>query len=80
MYFVSLDPAGCLLGLRMTPMEIRNFRLRHALAQDARWLRDTLDREGKPFGTAVELTGDNRLELTWTSASCLRGSGADPKV
>ena len=35
MYFVVVSPAGELLGLRMTPMQIRKFRLNRASPTDA---------------------------------------------
>lgn len=56
MYFVTMSPAtGKLSRLGMTPQVIRRFRLEHAGRADARWLRDTLNREGKRLGTRVEL-------------------------
>jgi poly-gamma-glutamate capsule biosynthesis protein CapA/YwtB (metallophosphatase superfamily) len=67
MYFVEADPAtGELLRLRMTPMQIRHFRLNRASGEDARWLRETLDREGAKLGTAVDLdAADGTLALKW---------------
>ncbi len=65
MYFVKIDPAsGRLLGLEMTPFQIRGFRLNRAPASDARWLADMLDREGKAFGTGAALP-ENRILLRW---------------
>ena len=52
-----------LAGLRMMPMQIKNFRLNRTSRNDALWLRDTLNREGKRFGTAVILQRDNSLIL-----------------
>jgi len=66
MYFVTMDPAtGCVQGLTMTPLKIKHFRLGHANRPDARWLRDTLNREGRQTGTQVTLTTDDRLVLDW---------------
>jgi poly-gamma-glutamate synthesis protein (capsule biosynthesis protein) len=66
MYFVSIArPEGRLVGLDMTPLRIRNFRLNRASRDDARWLRDTLTREGRRFGTRAELKDDNTLALGW---------------
>ncbi len=66
MYFVSIArPEGRLVGLDMTPLRIRNFRLNRASRDDARWLRDTLTREGRRFGTGAELRDDNTLALVW---------------
>jgi len=68
MYFVKLDVVtGRLLALEMTPLEIKRFRLHKADAQDAHWLRDRLDREGKRLGTRVQLGANNRLALQWRS-------------
>jgi poly-gamma-glutamate capsule biosynthesis protein CapA/YwtB (metallophosphatase superfamily) len=66
MYFASLDPAsGELLALRMTPLQMHRFRLRRTSPQDARWLRDTLARQGAELGTRVESTPDGSFELAW---------------
>jgi poly-gamma-glutamate synthesis protein (capsule biosynthesis protein) len=65
MYFVSMDPAtGRLANLHMVPTQIKRFRVNRASRQDARWLRDVLNREGRRFGTRVELKKDNCLLLT----------------
>lgn len=48
MYFVGMNPStGRLVGLHMSPMRIRHFRVNHASRQDAMWLRDMLNREGR---------------------------------
>jgi poly-gamma-glutamate synthesis protein (capsule biosynthesis protein) len=66
MYFPSLDPAtGRLIRLRMAPLRVRRFRLQRAAPEEAVWLRDTLDREGRKLGSRVELNEDGRLELRW---------------
>ena len=66
MYFVSLDPAtGKLVKLEMTPTQIRKFRVNRASKADTLWLRDVLNREGKKFGTRVDLREDNTLALKW---------------
>jgi poly-gamma-glutamate synthesis protein (capsule biosynthesis protein) len=64
MYFPRLHPVtGELVGLVMTPGRIRRFRLGRASADEAGWLGELLDREGRRFGTRVRLTADNRLEM-----------------
>jgi poly-gamma-glutamate synthesis protein (capsule biosynthesis protein) len=64
MFFPSLDPStGRLAGLRMTPMQIRNFRLSRASRADARWLADTINRESRRFGIGVDLLEDAALCL-----------------
>lgn len=66
MYFVSIDPSNRkLLSLQMTPMKIKNFKINRAPGADVLWLRDTLNREGREFGTRVELNKDNILILQW---------------
>jgi poly-gamma-glutamate synthesis protein (capsule biosynthesis protein) len=66
MYFASLDPAtGRLVRLKMTPLQIRNFRLNQASQADTLWLQAVLNREGARFGTRVKLDQDNQLTLEW---------------
>lgn len=66
MYFVSVDTStGRLVRLQMTPTQIRHFRVNRPSGADVLWLRDTLNREGKKFGTRVELNKDNTLTLYW---------------
>lgn len=68
MYFVTLDAAsGELLRLEMTPTRTRRLQLTRAAPEDARWLRDVLDREGRRLGTSVELDRNGRLRLHWRS-------------
>jgi len=64
MYFAGIDPATNILAdLCMVPMQIRRFRLNRASGNDALWLKDILNREGKKFGTWVESEADNMLML-----------------
>lgn len=66
MYFPSLDAAtGSLVALRMVPTRMRNFRVNRASREEAAWLADVLNREGKGFGTRVETAGDGALLLRW---------------
>jgi poly-gamma-glutamate synthesis protein (capsule biosynthesis protein) len=66
MYFVSVEPStGKLVHVHMTPMQIKHFRANRASRADALWLRDVLNREGKPFRTRVEMNPDNTLTLRW---------------
>lgn len=66
MYFLTVDAAsGMLSRLRMIPMQTRRFRLNRASAEDARWLREVLDREGRQFGSRVEAWPGGSLELRW---------------
>ncbi len=66
MYFATVEPCtGKLVSLRMTPMQIKHFRKNRASREDTEWLKDTLSREGKRFGTRVDLENDNTLTLRW---------------
>jgi poly-gamma-glutamate capsule biosynthesis protein CapA/YwtB (metallophosphatase superfamily) len=66
MYFVRLHPSTArLAGLRMVPTKMKNFRVNRASRAEAMWLRDTLNREGRRFGTLVELDKDDTLILKW---------------
>lgn len=66
LYFIRLETgSGRLLGLEMAPQQIRRFRLNRAIAADAEWLCDVLDREGRPFGSRVELGAAGNLHLRW---------------
>jgi poly-gamma-glutamate capsule biosynthesis protein CapA/YwtB (metallophosphatase superfamily) len=54
MYFATLDvPTGRLVRLKMSPLQVRHFRLQSPSAADRTWLRDTLDRECHRFGHHV---------------------------
>ncbi|HKZ16490.1 MAG TPA: CapA family protein [Geobacteraceae bacterium] len=66
MYFVRMNPStGSLVGLRMIPTQMKKFRVNRASRPDAEWLWETLNREGKSFGSRVELDSDNALILQW---------------
>ncbi len=66
MYFASMDPStGKLVQLQMTPTQIKHFKVNRTSRDDALWLAHTLNREGKNFGTRVELSEDNILTLLW---------------
>ena len=66
MYFASIAPAtGKLVSLEMTPLQIRKFRLNHASARDAEWLRHVIARESKPLGARAVARERNKLVLAW---------------
>jgi poly-gamma-glutamate capsule biosynthesis protein CapA/YwtB (metallophosphatase superfamily) len=66
MYFVRMNPStGRLSGLQMIPTQMRRFRVNRCSRTDAEWLRDTLNRESKSFGTRVELDEYDTLILHW---------------
>lgn len=62
MYFADVYPqTGKLVALKMTPMQIRKFRLNRVSAADLEWLQITLSHEGKRLGTSVELDSEGNL-------------------
>lgn len=64
MYFASVNPAnGKLAQLQMVPTQIRHLKINKADKQDALWLRDMLNREGKDLGMRVELDTNGYLVL-----------------
>jgi poly-gamma-glutamate capsule biosynthesis protein CapA/YwtB (metallophosphatase superfamily) len=64
MYFLRVDNAtGSLLELIMVPTRLRKFRIGLASERETEWLGETLNREGKRFGTALALTTDGTLAL-----------------
>jgi poly-gamma-glutamate synthesis protein (capsule biosynthesis protein) len=66
MYFAGVNTSsGKLIRLQMVPTQIKRFRVNKALRADAQWLRDVLKREGRKFGTRIELQRDNTLLLRW---------------
>ena len=66
MYFAAVRPSdGTLLSLDMVPMQMRRFQVRRSSRADARWIRQTLNREGKRFGTRADFGKDDALTLQW---------------
>jgi poly-gamma-glutamate synthesis protein (capsule biosynthesis protein) len=66
MYLVTMDAsARALVRLEMTPLQIKRFRLNRVSREDARWLREVLDRESAKLGTNLELDTHNNLSLSW---------------
>lgn len=54
---------GALARLLVVPMRIRRFQNVQASAAETEWLRDTLNRECRPFGTRFAFTDGGLLEL-----------------
>ncbi|REK90536.1 CapA family protein [Streptomyces inhibens] len=55
LYLVSVEPdTGRLHDVRITPLQARRMRLRHASTEDTRWLRALLDRIGHGFRSCAE--------------------------
>ena len=67
MYLPSVRAAdGTLARLTMVPFRIRNFRLNRASPEEAAWLAETMEREGRKFGTSVRLERHGTLTLAWS--------------
>jgi len=65
MYFVTLDvTTGRLVNLKMTPMQIKRFRLNYAHPDDVRWLHHVMERESRLLGTRIELADSRHLALS----------------
>lgn len=68
MYFVTFDPGqDRLVRLELTPVRIRRFRLQRAMREEAAWLAEMLNREGRALNTGVSLNPDSTLSVRWRS-------------
>jgi len=66
LYFPTIDArSGELVALEMAPLVIRGFQLQRPEADDARWLRETLDGECRPLGCRVVAMASG-MRLAWT--------------
>jgi len=66
MYFVDLSPTdGRVQRLEMVPTTMKRLSVRRTSPDGTRWLRETLDREGKKLGTWVEPGEEGTLLLRW---------------
>ncbi|MHA6964145.1 CapA family protein [Zobellella denitrificans] len=64
MFFPVLErDSGRLQSLRLVPLQLNKFRLCRARPEDAAWLAQRLNREGKRAGTAFRLQPDGSLTL-----------------
>jgi poly-gamma-glutamate capsule biosynthesis protein CapA/YwtB (metallophosphatase superfamily) len=64
LYLPRLDPTtGELVELSMAPLHARQMRLHRASDDDARWLRKTLDKVSRRFGSRIDLGSDGLLSL-----------------
>lgn len=55
MYLATFDSTtGLLASLRLVPLQSSRLRLQRASVQDRDWLRQTLERISRPFGTRIE--------------------------
>ena len=60
---LALSSTGKLVGLRIVPMQIRQFRLERASDKDAVWVQSKLNEEGGRFGSRLHLEADVTLSL-----------------
>jgi poly-gamma-glutamate capsule biosynthesis protein CapA/YwtB (metallophosphatase superfamily) len=66
MYFATVEAAsGKLVSLEMVPTQLKRLRVNRAARQDAHWLKDVLESEGRHLGTWSELRADGTLALRW---------------
>jgi poly-gamma-glutamate synthesis protein (capsule biosynthesis protein) len=63
LYLATLDPDGRLGGLSVAVFQARRMRLRPAGEPDVRWLAGALSREGRRFGTRLEIDREGVLRL-----------------
>jgi poly-gamma-glutamate synthesis protein (capsule biosynthesis protein) len=64
LYLARLDPgSGCLVELRMAPMQVRQLRLHHAGSADTGWLARTLTRVSAGLAPPVRVDDDGTLVL-----------------
>ncbi|ARP69444.1 hypothetical protein LK07_06300 [Streptomyces pluripotens] len=64
LYLASVEPTtGRLTGLRMVPLRARRMRLERAPAEDTAWLRESLARCSRDFGTRIEHGDEGTLAV-----------------
>jgi poly-gamma-glutamate synthesis protein (capsule biosynthesis protein) len=64
MYLPDLDPAsGRLRRFVLVPTRIRRFRVNRATEDEAGWLVDTMNREGRAFGSEFVIAAGGTIEL-----------------
>ena len=69
MYFADIDSvSGDLTTAELVPLQIKRFQLVAASDEDVAWIRQTLDRESRPFGTRVTQASSGRLALSRAGA------------
>lgn len=65
-YFATLDPlTGDLVQLRMSPTRTQYLKVNRASQKETAWLENMLNREGRRFGTRVELDQPDIFTLSW---------------
>ena len=70
MYLPVIDArTSRIMEIRLVPMRIARFRLKHAVEEDAKWLRNLLNQLGARVSTRAELAPDRTLTLHASTAS-----------
>ena len=73
MYFADIEPATrTLSAVEIVPLQIHKFSLVRPSGPDIDWVRQTLDRESRKFGTSVAVISPGRLALSWSSIALER--------
>ncbi len=68
MYFVDIEvDTRNLTALDIVPLQVRQFRLNRASAEDIDWIAQTLDRASRTFGAGVARAANGHLSLLWPS-------------
>ena len=76
MYIADIDATSRgLAALEIIPFQIKRFRLVRPADADVAWVRETLGRESRGFGTDLVQTAPGRLGLSWQR---IGGSRASP--
>ena len=68
MYFADIDLATPeLSAVEIVPLQIHKVTLVRPSGPDVDWMRQTLDRENRRFGTRIAVIPPGRLALSWSS-------------
>ncbi len=79
MYFADIKPASRdVAATEIVPLQIRKFSLVRPSGPDIDWVRQTLDRESRRFGTSVALISPGRLALSWPEGSSISANIGRP--
>jgi poly-gamma-glutamate synthesis protein (capsule biosynthesis protein) len=66
MYLPVVDEgSGALSSMVLVPLHLKKFRLGRPSSRDGVWLRETLDRISKPFGTRVGAADERHWTIRW---------------
>lgn len=69
MYLATIDSStGTVTALRLVPLQTRRLQLQRPSAADRHWVRETLERISRPFGTRIALADDGALVVVVPTA------------